>query len=275
MKKLSIITINRNNENGLLKTINSVIFQTSQDFEYIIIDGASSDGSKEEIERLAISDKRLTFWCSESDSGIYNAMNKGITQAKGEYLLFLNSGDYLFDKHVISDFFKSEFDKDIVSGDIVLMEETPIIRKAVSCEELEFEHLYNNKISHPTSFIKRRLFEQYGMYNESYKIVSDWEFFLKCLVIYNCSYTHWDRTVCCFDMTGLSSSSKYKAVLEQETESVYSNYLPLVYKSYKKLSEENFRLKIIDPEFREYLNLKHGKFRFIVRFLIFLKKKLK
>ncbi|MBN2836753.1 MAG: glycosyltransferase, partial [Candidatus Delongbacteria bacterium] len=96
--KLSVITINRNDVLGLQNTTDSVLSQTSFDFEYIIIDGASTDGSKELIERLAINDKRLTYWCSELDSGIYHAMNKGITQAKGEYLLFLNSGDYFCDE---------------------------------------------------------------------------------------------------------------------------------------------------------------------------------
>lgn len=273
--EVSIITINYDNLEGLEKTIESVLNQTSQDFEYIIIDGASSDGSKEEIERLAISDKRLTYWCSEPDTGIYNAMNKGIKKANGEYVLFLNSGDYLCDEHVVEDFLKSEFDKDIVSGDIVLMEETPIIRKAVSCEELEFEHLYNNRLSHPTSFIKKRLFEQYGMYNESYKIVSDWEFFLKCLVIYNCSYTHWDRTVSCFDMTGISSNEAYAVQLQDETKAVFNQYLPLVYKSYKRLSKENLSLKEIERDYREYSNLKNGKLGFLIKMILFVKKKLK
>ena len=88
--KLSIITINYNNREGLKKTINSVINQTFRDFEYILIDGGSEDGSKEIILQH---EAQFSYWRSEKDHGIYNAMNKGILAAKGDYLLFLNSGD--------------------------------------------------------------------------------------------------------------------------------------------------------------------------------------
>lgn len=92
MKQISIITINYNNASGLEKTIRSVVEQTYNEYEYIIIDGASSDKSKEVIQEYQ---RYIDFWCSEKDSGIYNAMNKGIQKASGEYLLFLNSGDVL------------------------------------------------------------------------------------------------------------------------------------------------------------------------------------
>ena len=86
--KLSIITVNRNNKDGLEKTIRSVIRQTSHDYEYIIIDGASTDGSPEIIRNY---EENITYWISEPDTGIYNAMNKGIRKAQGDYCLFLNS----------------------------------------------------------------------------------------------------------------------------------------------------------------------------------------
>ena len=96
--KLSIITINYNNLAGLQKTMESVFSQTCKDFEYIVIDGASTDGSAEYIRAHA---DQLTYWVSEKDTGIYNAMNKGVRAAKGEYLLMLNSGDFLVDDRVI------------------------------------------------------------------------------------------------------------------------------------------------------------------------------
>lgn len=100
MKQISIITINYNNASGLEKTIRSVVEQTYNEYEYIIIDGASSDKSKEVVQGYQ---QYIDFWCSEKDSGIYNAMNKGIQRASGEYLLFLNSGDILSDSAVLSD----------------------------------------------------------------------------------------------------------------------------------------------------------------------------
>ena len=97
--KLSIITINLNNASGLEKTIQSVINQTYKDFEFIVIDGASTDGSVEVIKKYS---SGINYWVSESDTGIYNAMNKGIRKAQGEYCLFLNSADYLFSPNLIS-----------------------------------------------------------------------------------------------------------------------------------------------------------------------------
>ncbi len=91
--KLSIITVNLNNKDGLQKTIDSVISQTFKDFEWIVIDGGSTDGSKELIEKYS---DYISYWVSEPDKGIYNAMNKGIKVAKGDYLEFLNSGDIFF-----------------------------------------------------------------------------------------------------------------------------------------------------------------------------------
>ena len=98
MPLISIITVNLNNLEGLKRTMTSVFEQTWQEYEYIIIDGGSTDGSKEYIE--SFSDK-ISVWVSEPDAGIYNGMNKGIKVANGEYLLFLNSGDHLFDNRVL------------------------------------------------------------------------------------------------------------------------------------------------------------------------------
>jgi glycosyltransferase involved in cell wall biosynthesis len=101
--KLSIITINKDNARGLEKTIQSVMGQTYNDFEYIVIDGASSDDSVDIIKRYA---DRMTYWVSEPDTGIYNAMNKGIRKAQGEYCLFLNSGDVLINSNSLKDAFE-------------------------------------------------------------------------------------------------------------------------------------------------------------------------
>ena len=120
---LSIITINYNNLEGLRKTIDSVISQTWHDFEWIIIDGGSTDGSKELIEetakQLASSDfNPLSYWCSEPDKGIYNAMNKGVAVAKGQYCIFMNSGDCFYDKNVVKDIIEANISEDIVTGAI-------------------------------------------------------------------------------------------------------------------------------------------------------------
>src|SRR5512145_3080868 len=93
--RISIITVNLNNSIGLERTISSVVNQNFCDFEYIIIDGARTEGRLNVIKRY---NERLKFWISEPDKGIYDAMNKGLLKATGDYLLFLNSGDFLYDK---------------------------------------------------------------------------------------------------------------------------------------------------------------------------------
>ena len=111
--KLSIITINLNNAAGLRKTIESVVNQTFTDYEYLIIDGGSTDGSVEVIKEFA---DKITYWVSEPDKGIYNAMNKGILKARGEYLQFLNSGDWLVDNEVLFRVFSLNHFEDILYG---------------------------------------------------------------------------------------------------------------------------------------------------------------
>ena len=115
--QLSIITINLNNYEGLKKTISSIRCQNWHNFEWIIIDGGSTDGSTELIESVS---KDLTFWCSESDKGIYNAMNKGVAMCSGKYVLFMNSGDSLHDSKVLEDIFQDQqYDADILIGQVL------------------------------------------------------------------------------------------------------------------------------------------------------------
>lgn len=263
--KLSIITINRNDVKGLEKTILSVLAQNSRNFEYIIIDGASTDGSKELIERIAISDKRLSYWCSEPDSGIYNAMNKGIKQAKGDYCLFLNSGDYLFSDEVIADFCEKDFKEKIVSGRI--FEDDFIF------DELSFELFYFNSLPHPSTFICRELFTRYGLYNEKNKIVSDWEFFLKVLVQNNCSYKYWDYVVTVYDLNGITSKSELSSFHGEEKKAVMQKQIPLVYKTYIKQQEQINKLILHEERYNEYMGLRTGKSLIIIRFLLWFKRK--
>lgn len=113
---ISIITINFNNADGLLKTMTSVFEQKSDNYEYVIVDGFSTDNSVNVIKRFG--DDRPLNWISEQDAGIYDAMNKGISMAKGKYLLFLNSGDYLSTPDVIHNVALMLKGEDIVYGDL-------------------------------------------------------------------------------------------------------------------------------------------------------------
>ena len=178
--KLSIITVNLNNRNGLQKTIDSVVSQTFRDFEWIVIDGGSTDGSKELIEQYA---EHFAYWVSEPDKGIYNAMNKGIKVAKGEYLQFLNSGDWLLEASTLQKVFDTNPKEGIVYGDCV----EPDGSVQVFPSELDALSLYGNMLNHQASFIKRVLFDD-GGYDESFRYVSDWLFYLEKIVFENVGY---------------------------------------------------------------------------------------
>ena len=265
--KLSIITINLNNAEGLRKTIESVVYQTSVDYEYIVVDGASTDGSVEVIKQF---EDKITYWVSEPDKGIYNAMNKGIHKATGDYCLFLNSGDWLADNLVISDFCNLRYKEEIVSGNIYLSDNKIIeLKKAVCSKDLTYDVLLNSVVYHQSTFIKRTLFDIYGLYSEKYRIISDWEFFIKTLIVGNCTYTNFDRIIAYYDLNGISAQKgELNDLQERERVSVFETVIPRLNKSYFALVSQEEMNKRINSE---YVYLKNGKFGFIVRFLLWLK----
>lgn len=210
--KLTIITINYNNYEGLKQTIESVIGQTYNEFEYIVIDGGSTDDSKQLIEKF---NSDIAYWVSEPDGGIYNAMNKGIMKSNGEYLLFLNSGDYLERSNTIQSVIPLLNDSDIVYGNMVI-DRNGRHEYAKSPAKLEFEEMIRGTLWHPVSFIKKELFTKYGLYNEKYKIISDYEFFLKTIYIHRVTVKYIDVFISVFNTDGIGSSDKYKTLHDKE-----------------------------------------------------------
>lgn len=197
--KLSIITVNLNNREGLQRTINSVIAQTWRDFEWIVIDGGSTDGSKELIEQYST---HFAYWVSEPDSGVYNAMNKGIRVAKGEYCQFLNSGDWIYSDNTLEKVFNQNPNGDIIYGDMAHYRNGmfDFVKKYES--RLPISLLLERSIGHQSSFIRTSLLIK-DPYDEQFKIVSDWKFYLrKALQGYTFQYI--DLIVCAFDLGGIS-----------------------------------------------------------------------
>lgn len=226
--RLSVITINFNDCNGLDKTINSVINQTFKDFEYIIIDGASTDGSVEVIKKYATS---LTHWVSEPDNGIYNAMNKGTHIAQGDYCLYLNSGDFFAADDVLEKAFAHNFTEDIVSCNCLEYNESREWLK-VPPQNISLFTFVNGSLPHPTSFIKRNLLNRLGGYNESYRIISDWCFFLDATIVHQCSYRTLDILLSKFNCFGISSTAgftesfKQKEYLKEKFPRIFEDYTP-------------------------------------------------
>lgn len=222
MKELSIITINLNNVDGLKVTMQSVFHQSFCDIEYIVIDGGSKDGSAELIKKNA---DRIDYWISEPDAGIYNAMNKGILQATGKYVLFLNSGDYLANNDVLSFMSKELTGEDLVYGN--LYEGTKLDGTlTVFPDVLTVRYMMQYYLGHPSTFIKRCLFED-GLYSEDLKIAADWEFFFRHIVIKGCSYKHVDKTVSIYNLDGLSATAV--GVGDKEREVILNRLLSPIY----------------------------------------------
>lgn len=222
MTKLSVITINYNNKDGLKKTIESIVSQTYSDLEFIIIDGGSIDGSADVIKNY--SDK-IRYWVSEKDSGIYNAQNKGIKAAGGEYCLFLNSGDYLVDENVLKNVFSKKFTEDIIYGDMMVDWGSGKITLEKMHKRIGLYEMYTDTVWHPVSFIKRIIFEEFGGYDESYKIVADYEFFFKTIIVKKISTLHIPIPIAVFAFNGLSSRPENKREEQEERQRVWKTYL--------------------------------------------------
>ena len=221
--KLSIITINRNNADGLDKTIQSVISQSYEDFEYIVIDGNSTDHSIDIIKKY---NSNINYWVSETDKGIYNAMNKGIAKANGNYVLFLNSGDYLVNSDVLKSVFEKQQTADIIYGNMQIDLGNGKITSGKMPDKITFKQMYLDTLWHPVSFIKKTLFDKYGLYNETYKVVADYDFFFKVIIINNVTTYHINVDIAMYNLNGLSSLPENKALEQAERRKVIERYLP-------------------------------------------------
>lgn len=238
--KLSIITINFNNRDGLRKTIDSVVSQTWQDFEWIIVDGGSTDGSRELIEETAAklesqgwtteqfsgpedpasyianhqspilnpSSPHRLLWCSEKDKGIYNAMNKGIVKAQGEYCLFLNSGDSFFEDdilHVVLT--KGDNGMGMIIGRV--LNDKGIGSRNFANSRYSASHLLEYPYPHQACFISKVLFKKYGLYNEEFRTIADWVFYIDTIILSNEKVQFMPYYIARVDSNGISANSDF------------------------------------------------------------------
>ena len=215
---ISVITVNRNNLSGLKKTIESVRAQRVKPYEFIVIDGASTDGSFALLQEYS---SLITYSVSEPDKGIYNAMNKGVAAAKGEYCIFMNSGDCFCNDDAIRLLSETGATQDIICGNAVILEDVP--RRKQPPKEITLNFLYNQSLCHQSVLIRTSLLRA-EPYDESLKIVADRKFFLKALVFSNCSYKAVDIDVANYDITGYSAKNRFAS--EQEWEKVLRDTLP-------------------------------------------------
>lgn len=202
---LSIVTVNYNNKRGLEKTIQSVVNQNCPHIEYIIIDGGSNDGSLDVMKAYA---DRISLYISEPDGGIYYGMNKGIAHAGGDYLLFLNSGDYLISNDSISNAMEMAFDEDIIVFRQKYIDSKGHLSKSPKLvkDEVNVEFFLTSVFPHQATLIKRSLFDEIGCYRTDLKIVSDWAFWTNAVVRHNASSKMFDNFLSIMEKGGTSSN---------------------------------------------------------------------
>ena len=247
--KYSIITVNYNNREGLQRTIESVIAQTFRDFEFIVIDGGSTDGSADVLRQY---DKDITYWVSEKDSGIYNAMNKGIRRATGDYLNFMNSGDCFYNEEVlqrVSQVVGNASQRCIVGEasqrcrpyDIIVGRDYHYSQQlhqghaSIQPPRVTMMHFFVATLDHQSSFIRRELFD-HSPYREDFRLVSDWIFFTEQIVSKGRSVQFIPDIVCRREEGGLSDQQRERN--RKEINQWLHQYLPQgVYDDYATLAQ--------------------------------------
>lgn len=204
LPKITIVTVVYNRVDTIEQTISSVVNQTYPNLEYIVIDGGSTDGTIDIIKKY---EKDIAYWITEKDSGVYDAMNKGVQAATGDYIEFIGSDDCLCSYDIVAKVAEAIDDEtDILSCPIYGVDET-------YCTEIISDNCFakdkntyrGGMIPHPGMFTRRELLRKYP-FDTKYKIVSDYKFFLMCYYDDNVRFKFVDFPVVYFSHGGLSST---------------------------------------------------------------------
>lgn len=214
---LSIVTVTRNNLEGLKKTYDSIANQTTQAFEWVVIDGDSTDGTPEFVKSVS---RQPDIYIHEKDSGIYNAMNKGIKIARGDYLLFMNAGDIFASNNTLQETQFHTFNADVVYGDAWFDFPTRSLAKQYT-DEVTLGSLYEKSFCHQSTFIRRDLLAEDG-YDEAYQVLADWKSYVVWFLAGK-SFQHLPLFVCRFDVTGASTNHK---LCDAEHDKIFAELLP-------------------------------------------------
>lgn len=266
--KLSIITICLNNREELQRTVASVVGQTCNDYEYIVVDGGSTDGCRE----LIASTPRIDRWVSEPDTGIYNAMNKGVRMAGGDYVLFLNSGDTLRDRDVLGKVVPRLGKADFYAGHY-LTDRGGKTRLLCSPRRLSAKFLLEGALMHQATFTRTALLRA-TPYDERLRIVADWAFLLEQWLMRGCTYEMMDVVVSVFAMDGVSTNKKTVARRDAERREVMDSLLPARVReallqrdapAYDEYVEQNIHRALAMPPVRRDLKLLRNAAKFLLR----------
>lgn len=241
--KVSIITVVYNNANFIKDAIESVLTQSYENIEYIVVDGASNDGTVEIINRYG---NRITHFLSEKDHGIYDAMNKGLKLASGDIVGILNSDDFYISNNVINMVVEAFLynNVDSVFADLVYVNPdnlTKVVRYYDSSYFSPSKFGYGWMPAHPTFFVRKDMYVKYGFFKTDYKIAADYELLARFLGKYKISYSYLQIPLVKMRIGGVSTNSpKSNFILNQEIlracseNGIYSNWLMVLSKYPKK-----------------------------------------
>ncbi len=209
---VSIITICYNNIQGLQKTRLSIVSQTYKDFEWIVIDGGSDDGTKEFLQEHS---DEMSYWCSEKDNGVYNAQNKGISFAKGDYVICMNSGDVFHDSKVLSNIFAKKQVADVLYGNWHRIYQDGRVEKKNPPEFISPYFFYYDNICHQAMFVRTKLLQD-SPFDESYAVIADWAKWRE-LKNKTCTFCYLPIVVCDYEAgTGLSETMNEKSIADHK-----------------------------------------------------------
>jgi glycosyltransferase involved in cell wall biosynthesis len=244
---VSIVTVNLNDRDGLERTLGSIGRQAFTDREVIVVDGGSTDGSVDVVRAHA---HVVTDWLSEKDSGIYDAMNKGIRRARGTYCAFVNAGDALASDEALGRFFGAgEPVEDVLYSDAVVEHEDGSTSVWPTPEELTWDYLMQTTLPHPSAAIRRDLFDRLGLYDTRFRIGADYEFFLRALVVHGATWRRVPVPLGHFVEGGISSRPESFAASREE----------------RQLAKERALSPLLRAHFEEYLAAKRGFVHHAVR----------
>lgn len=244
--KVSLLTVSFNSEATIADTIESVQSQDYDDIEYIIVDGNSQDGTKDIITRNA---SRISKWISEPDAGIYDAMNKAVKMATGDVVGILNSDDFYADSTIISQVMDAFADPsvDAVFGDLVFVDPTNlsnVVRTYSSAGWNPKKFAWGFMPAHPTFFVRRKYYEQFGLFKTDYKISADYELLIRFLYVRKLKYRYLPIKMVIMRKGGVSSRNlKSNLILNAEIirgcreNGIYTNSLMVYSKYFRKFFE--------------------------------------
>lgn len=217
--KISIITVVWNNQETIRDAIESVLSQTYKDIEYIIVDGESRDGTVEIVQSYG---DKISKFISEPDNGLYDAMNKGISLATGDVVGILNSDDLYIDEFVIEKVIKvfKEHKVDSCFADLVYVHPNNLEKVVRHYDSSAFnpqKFAYGWMPAHPTFFVKREMYEKYGLFKTDYIIAADYELLVRFLYRYRVSYYYLKKVITKMRTGGISTSGvKSNWILNKE-----------------------------------------------------------